>query len=253
VLAPFTYETLDTEDRIGIDAVRTRIPMGTLSEIDVGYVIGNDFKVENSAFYGRAAFNVHNTDVSLLLMDFRENLLAGLDLAGALGGAGFWVETAFVSMDAFSGQDNARKDNYFGASAGIDYSFGSDSYLFFEYHFNGAGAANPRDYLSNFVKPAYTEGSVYLMGRHYLIPGAMYQLNPLLGVSASALINLTDPSFFISPQLEYNITSNSYVSAGTFIGIGKKPDAMQGSPTPLLRSEFGGYPNIFFGSYRYYF
>lgn len=253
VLAPFTYETLDTEDRIGIDAVRTRIPLGTLSEIDAGYVFGKDFKFENSAFYGRAAFNVHNTDVSLLLMDFRENLLVGVDLAGALGGAGFYIETAFVSANAFNGRDTGYKDNYFGASTGIDFSFGSDSYVFLEYHYNGAGAANPRDYLSNLVKPAYTEGSVYLMGRHYLIPGALYQLSPILGVSASSLINLTDPSFFITPQLEYNITPNSYISAGTFIGIGKKPDAMQGSSAPLLQSEFGGYPNIFFGSFRYYF
>lgn len=253
VLAPFSFETLDTEDRIGIDAVRTRIPLGTLSEIDVGYVFGRDLKFENSAFYGRAAFNVHNTDVSLLVMDFRENLLVGMNMAGALGGAGYYIETAFVSADAFNGRGTALKENYFNASTGIDYSFGANSYAFLEYHYNGAGAANPRDYLSNFAKPAYTEGSVYLMGRHYLIPGAFYQLTPLLGVSASTLINLTDPSFFVTPQLEYNITSNSYVSAGTFIGLGKKPDMIQGGSVPLLRSEFGGYPNIFFGSFRYYF
>jgi hypothetical protein len=253
VLAPFSFETLDTEDRIGIDAVRARIPLGTLSEIDAGYVIGKDLKSENSAFYGRAAFNAHNTDVSLLVMDFRENLLVGMDLAGALGGAGFYIETAFVSTDAFTGRDAALKENYFGASTGIDYSFGANSYVFLEYHYNGAGAADPRDYLGNYTKPAYTEGSVYLMGRHYLIPGAMYQLTPLLSLSASTLINLTDPSFFITPQLDYNITSNGYISAGTFIGIGKKPETTPGGNPVLLRSEFGGYPNIFFGSFRYYF
>lgn len=253
VLAPFTFETLDTEDRIGIDAVRTRIPLGTLSEIDAGYVLGKDFKFENGAFYGRAAFHIHNTDVSLLIMDFRENLLAGVDLAGAIGGAGFWVETAYVSVDAFSGHDTGRRDDYVSASTGIDYSMGSDSYVFLEYHFNGAGASHPSDYLNSFLKPAYTEGSIYLMGRHYLIPGIFYQLSPLIGISASSLINVTDPSIFIAPQLEYNVAPNTYVSAGSFIGIGRKPAIEQAGYPADLRSEFGGYPNIYFASFRYYF
>lgn len=253
VLAPFTFETLDTEDRIGIDAVRARIPLGTLSEIDAGYVFGKDFKLENSAFYGRAAFNVQGTDVSLLAMDFRENLLAGVDLAGAIGGAGFWIETAYVFVDAFGDRDNSRKGNYFRSSTGMDYSFGSKSYAFLEYHFNGAGAALPRDYLGNFVKPPYTEGAVYLMGRHYLIPGVVYQLSPLITVTGESLINVADPSFFLAPQAEYNIASNIYVSAGSFIGIGRRPAVVQAEKPPVLRSEFGGYPNIYFGSVRYYF
>ena len=86
VLAPFTFETLDTEDRIGIDAARVRIPLGSLSEIDAGYVFGKDFRFNNSAFYGRTGFNAYNTDFSLLFMGFRENLLAGFDMAGAIGG-----------------------------------------------------------------------------------------------------------------------------------------------------------------------
>ena len=253
VLAPFTFETLDTEDRIGIDAVRTRIPMGALSEIDAGYVFGKDFRFENSAFYGRAAFNVRNTDVSLLVMDFRENLLAGFDLAGAIGGAGYWIETAYVFADAFSGRNTGQKDDYFRSSTGIDYSFGSKSYAFLEYHFNGAGAALPRDYLNNFLKPAYTEGSVYLMGRHYLIPGYTYQLSPLISISGLSLINVADPSLFISPRVEYNIASDVYVSGGAFVGIGKGPAAAQGESPLVLRSEFGGYPNIYFASFRYYF
>lgn len=253
VLAPFTFETLDTEDRIGIDAVRTRIPLGTLSEIDAGYIFGKDFKFENSAFFGRAAFNVHNTDVSLLIMDFRENLLAGVDLAGAIGGAGFWLETAYVFADAFGGRDKGREEDYFRASTGMDYSFGSKSYAFLEYHFNSAGAALPRDYLSSFLKPAYTEGSVYLMGRHYVIPGFTYQLSPLITIAGLSLINVTDPSFYVTPQLEYNIASNIYVSAGSYIGIGSRPAAAEGKNPIVLRSEFGGYPNIYYASFRYYF
>jgi hypothetical protein len=253
VLAPFSFETLDTEDRIGIDAARVRIPLGSLSEIDAGYVFGEDLKFSNSAFYGRTAFNVHSTDFSLLFMGFRENLLAGFDMAGSIGGAGLWFEAAYVFVDALSDYGTGRNDNYFRASSGLDYSFNSKSYSFLEYHFNGAGMSSASGYLNNFSKPAYTEGAVYLMGRHYLNPGFTYQVTPLITLTAQSLINITDPSFFVTPQAEYNIASNIYISAGAFIGIGSRWIESQEHLPIALRSEFGSYPNIYFGSFRYYF
>jgi len=252
VLAPFTFETLDTEDRIGIDAVRMRIPVGVLSEIDAGYVFGRHLEFENSAFYGRTKFNIGRTDTSLLVMGFRENLLAGFDLARSIRGAGFWLEAAYIFVDAFSGYDTGRRHNYFRASSGMDYSFTGKTYGFFEYHFNGAGNSHPSDYLSGLSRSAYVEGSVYLMGRHYFIPGISYQVSPLITLTGQSLINATDPSVLIAPQIEYNITANSYVGGGAFIGIGKRPVAGLAGPL-ILRSEFGGYPGIYFGSFRYYF
>jgi len=253
VLAPFTFETLDTEDRIGIDAARIRIPLGSLSEIDAGYVFGKDGKFSNSAFYGRTSFNLCNTDFSLLFMGFRENLLAGFDMAGAIGGAGLWFETAYVFVDALDDYAAGRKNNYMRASIGLDYSLNADNYSFLEYHFNGAGAATAGDYLRGFSKPAYMEGAVYLMGRHYLNPGFTYQITPLISLTTQSLINITDPSFFITPQAEYNIASDVYLGAGAFIGIGSGPVEEQGDQPIGLQSEFGSYPNIYFCSLRYYF
>jgi hypothetical protein len=253
VLAPFTFEDLDTEDRIGIDAVRTRIPLGALSEIDAGYIFGKNFEFKNSAFYSRTKFNVRHTDVALLMMDFRENLLAGFDLARAIGSAGFWLETAYVFVDALAGYDAGRENNYFRASSGLDYNLTRKTYAFIEYHFNGAGASLPRDYLNVFSKPAYTEGTDYLMGRHYLIPGVVYQLSPLITLTGQSLVNLADPSIYASPQAEYNIAPNIYIGAGAFIGLGGKPTAPGGETPLVLHSEFGSYPNIYFGSFRCYF
>jgi hypothetical protein len=252
VLAPFTFESLDTEDRIGIDAVRARIPLGRLSEIDVGYVFGKDFEFCNSAFYARSQFNALRTDLSVLIMGFRENLLAGFDLARSFGGAGFWLETAGVFTGAMDGENHDAERNYFRASSGLDYSFTGNTYGFIEYHFNGAGAALPRDYLSRAAESAYTEGSVYLMGRHYLIPGLAYQCNPLVSLTFQAMINVTDPSFLLAPQVEYNIAPSVYLGAGAFLGIGEK-SIIGDMQMPALHSEFGGYPNIFFASLRRYF
>lgn len=253
VLAPFTFDALDTEDRIGIDAVRARIPIGTLSEIDLGYVLGKDAHFGESAFFARTAFNRYRTDVSLLFMGFRENVLLGIDLARPVGGAGCWLEAAYVFSGVFGAGSDASSTNYARATAGLDYNITSKTYGFVEYHFNGPGTGAPGDYTGLFEKTAYAEGSVYLLGRHYLVPGVSYQFHPLVTLTMESLVNVADPSLFLSPRMEYNFAGNMYISAGGFFGIGSGPAYDLQTSMAALQSEFGAYPNIYFASMRYYF
>ncbi len=257
VLAPFAFQELDTEERLGIDALRVRVPLGALSELDAGYVFGKDLQSDKSAFFLRSKFDLLNSDVSLLLVGFRENLLAGFDVARSIGGAGFWLEAANVFVDRLKNRSRGSENSYFRATVGLDYSFGGKTYSFVEYHYNGAGAGKPTDYLFNLLTPAYAEGSVYLMGRHYLLPGTTYQLTPLIILSAQSLYNAKDHSAFIASQAEYNLAENIYVSVGVFISFGRRAEIVSGPPTPLLplqfHSEFGGYPDIYFSSFKIYF
>ncbi|MCZ6680121.1 MAG: hypothetical protein O7E52_23060 [Candidatus Poribacteria bacterium] len=250
VVAPYIYNELDTEDRIGVDAIRVRIPVGVMGELDTGYVLGEDFDFERSAFFLRSQLNAAETDFSVLLVGFREHLMAGFDLVRAIGGAGFWFEGAYVFVNAFD-DENANADNYLRTSMGMDYSFSGSTYGFIEYHFSGAGTKRPEDYLRNLTQPAYTDGAVYLMGRHYLAPGLTYQVTPLITLSGQILLNISDPSALLSPQIEYNIAPDIYLAAGGFIGIGKRPETE--GEEGQFRSEFGGYPNLYFSSFRIYF
>ena len=249
VLTPFTYDQLDTEGRIGVDAVRVRIPIGVMGECDTGYVFGEDFKFEKSAFYLRNQLNAVETDFSASLVGFQKHLLAGLDVARGIGGAGFWLEAAYVFVESF-GKDADTAGNYLRASTGLDYSFGEKTYGFIEYHYNGAGAKAPENYLANLDQPAYTQGSVYLMGVHYLAPGFSYQLTPLISSNSQVVFNLSDLSFWLGPQVEYNIAEDIYLSAGGFLSIGKR---LEKGETPEFQSEFGSYPNVIFTSFRAYF
>ena len=249
VVAPFTYDQLDTEDRIGVDAVRVRIPIGAMGECDAGYIFGDDFDSEKSAFFLRSQLNTLEIDFSILLVGFQKHLLAGLDIARGIGGAGFWLETAFVFLEPI-GQDADTASNYLRASTGLDYSFGEKTYGFIEYHFNGAGAKTPENYLANLDQPAYTQGGVYLMGTHYLAPGLSYQLTPLISFGGQMLLNLSDSSVWVGPQLEYNIAEDIYLSAGGLISVGER---FEDSEKLEFRSEFGSYPNVVFTSFRVYF
>jgi hypothetical protein len=94
------------------------------------------------------------------------------------------------------------------------------------------------------------------MARHYIGAGITHQLTPLIPLTGFVLLNLNDFSLSFSPQIEYNIAENIYISLGAYLGFGQGPK-IEGPPDedsiPDLRSEFGTYPDMAFASFRIYF
>ena len=86
VIAPYAYNQLDTEDRLGVDAIRVQIPIGVLGEFDTGYVFGENLAFEKSAFFLRSQLNAIEADFSIILLGFREHLMTGFDIARGIGG-----------------------------------------------------------------------------------------------------------------------------------------------------------------------
>jgi hypothetical protein len=277
VVAPFTFNELDTEERKGVDALRIRIPLGMMDELDIGYIFGKDFESKNSAFYIRGKVYLLKTDLMLLAMKFRQNLLLGIDVSRSIGGAGFRFETAYVKPNYFNNNNinnndstmnpdpdpdpilnlkNKSDDGYIRTSLGLDYNFSGSIYGFLEYHYNSSGKNSPEDYINYLQTLAFTEGTAYLMGKHYLSVGVTCQISPLIPFTGMILYNASDGSFSLSPAVEYNIAENIYISAGAYLGIGKRPDYVtmvpQGMVT-LFNSEFGAYPHMLFTTFRIYF
>lgn len=256
VFAPFAFSELDIEDRTGIDALRVRIPTGMMGEIDLGYVCGKDARLEESAIYARSKFYAAKTDITLVAADFREHLMAGVDLARSIGGAGAWIECAVVFVDAFSRSRREHTRNYAGATCGLDYNLTGALYGFCEYHFNTSGTSENGAYLENGTGPAYRDGGAYLLGTHYLAPGILFQMSPLATFNASALWNLTDASLLVAPRLEYNLSEDVYLEAGCYLGVGDRAALSPGGGAEgriLPESEFGLYADIYFTSFRIYF
>lgn len=252
VIAPFGFNELDSEERRGVDAIRVRIPLGMMDELDFGYVAGENFSGGKSVFFLRGKTNLLNTDVSLLLMSFRQQLLIGFDLSRSLAGASMWLETAYVSANFFK-PEQPQASEYFRASLGLDYNFRNGFYVFLEYHFNSAGRARSENYLEQLGAPAFREGAVYLLGRHYLGMGVSKPISGLINASGFLLANLNDSSLIFSPQMEYNIAENIYVAAGAYLGSGKNPELGVDDGSLLLHSEFAAYPDMVFASFRIYF
>lgn len=254
ILAPFSYDALDTEDRVGVDAARVRVPLGFMGEIDAGYLFGKDFKHENSAFYFRGKYYLARTDFDIIVLGFRENLMLGFNLARALGGAGSWLEAAYVVPDALNDDDENSDDEYLRLTAGADYSFSDRLYGFCEYHYNQPGTGTAEEYYSRLSRTAYTDGGVYLLGEHYLMLGGTYQVTPLVILAGQTIGNLNDRSVLLVPSLEYNVAENIYLAAGAYIGLGRGPEFDLDAESPIVtRSEFGAYSDTFHMSFRVYF
>lgn len=258
ILAPFSFTELDQEERYGVDAVRIRIPLGLMNELDAGYVFGKDFSSREHAFFIRGKGYRWKTDIALLFMGFKEHAMVGLDLACAIGGAGVWLEGAYVKPDFFrdsnvSANPGINDSSYIRISTGVDGSLSEKLYGYAEYHFNSAGASSPEAYMDLLSTTAYRDGAVYLMAEHYLILSGTYQLNPLTPTTVTLLYNIKDNSLTLSPEAEYNISEDIYIAAGATLGIGKRPTGQTSSADPVLRSEFGAYPNMYWASFRIYF
>jgi len=252
VLTSFSFDTIDQEERFGVDAIRIRLPFGEMGEIDFGYVFGDSFEYENSAFYLNTKFSVKDSDYTLMAMAFMENLLLGVDFQTSVLEAGFWMEAGYVIPNALN-KSNSDDKNYLRISTGFDYNFLSRLYGFIEYHYNEAGSSSLDGYLENGNKTAYKQGRVFLLSRHYLIPGFSCELSPLCNLRSSIMINLQDGSSFISPSVGYSLAENFYLEAGAFISTGKSSSVDYRKHKVKVGSEFGLYQNIYFFSLRFYF
>ncbi len=245
VVAPYSPEVLDKEERVGVDAIRLRVPVGTMGELDAGVVPGWDVSTRSGAGFVRGGFISHGVDVYMMAMGFRDHLLLGLDLAGSLGDAGAWLEAAWTRRP--DGRSFLR------ISTGLDHQFPNGIYGTLEYHLNGAGVSRARDYATLRDDRTYTAGGVFLLGRHYVAPGLAWQLTPLWSVHLPVLWNLTDRSAFLSPAFEYGILQNGSVSGGVLFGLGRSTGASPMSDSRDARSEFGPFPTLGFVSMSYYF
>lgn len=251
ILAPYAFTELDTEYRIGVDAVRFRYAMGAMSELDAGMVLGPDGDLDESAVYLRGKTYVGSTDISALVMRFRRHRMVGLDITRAFGGTGAWLEAALVSPACYS--DGLPQDNYIRLTAGLDRQLTPRLYAYLEYHLNTAGSSDADGYAFLADDPAYRDGSVYLLGRHYLGTGFSFQLTGLTTVNGLVLTNLSDGSAFGSLNMEYNVARNLYLSAGMYLNRGSSPVLSAAPPFVQVMDEFGSYPDLLYVSLRWYF
>ena len=205
VLVPYDQQEILREDRVGVDAVKIRKSLGDISELEFGVLLGKKAKQDTSAFYFLARSNFYKTDFTLIGMSYLENELLGLQFAGSLYQAGYWIEIAYNDM---------AKIDYTRASTGLEYQINKDFIVMAEYHYNGAGKSEESNYLAMVSSEAVSKGAVYLLAKHYMGLGLTYQLTPLHSISASNFLNLNDNSTLLNAKYSWSFKQDLSFNAG---------------------------------------
>ncbi len=225
ILNPFNPLQLERQERQGIDAILVDWNYGALSRLSAVYA--KQRSGDSRAMRWRS--NVTGTDISLMVGEFRDNSVGGLDFAGQIENIGIRGEMTVT--------DTTAGDTYVQGVIGFDYTFPSTLSFNVEAYYNGQGNSDTLDY--DFSR--LLTGEIQSLAKHYLGGYVSYDITPLLQSRNYLILNLDDSSMFLAPSLVYSISDNTEAVAGIQVYEGNSG------------SEFGSLENIYYLQVQRYF
>ncbi|RJO65877.1 MAG: hypothetical protein C4523_14990 [Myxococcales bacterium] len=248
---PFASTAADRQFRPGVDAARVDIRIGSLSQIALlgalGYADDDVPDFNRSALLARSSVNVGGWDILVLGGQVHERYTASLGLLGEIDGVGLRSEGAI-----FFPRDDTR-DWSIQAALGADYRWENSLHLIGEYFYNGRGATNSQNY-PQAISDRYFAFSPFL-GQHYAGISLSGEATPLLQLQGTVLINLQDPSAYLSPALIYSLSNEAELIAYLGIPVGRQMVVVRDGLVLQtdVRSEYGLYPYILMVQARVFF
>ena len=238
LLNPYLPFVLERNEREGIDSLYLRQSLGHLSQLEVVSSMNRSWK--ERSFLGRVRTHFKLTDISLIggkVPSEEGSWMAGADLARDIADCSFHLEFIF--------DDPKIKDQFLKYLFGYEYNFLSSHPLFFlreawvlfEYYHNGLGKSDPSQY--NLL--SLLQGKEVSLAKDYLGFSFTKELHPLLKLEGTAILNLTDNSYFVAPSLDWNALENLHILAGLHFFDGKD------------KSEFGRLYSIPYLQAQYFF
>ena|GEM_PF-432295 len=274
---PFGPRTIDREYKSGVDAVRVDVPLGEASGINLVGAAGAplrydpaagslatpsfaDLDAKSSAAIARGFTNVGGFDLSVQGGSVLGGWHAGGGVAGELLTVGVRAEaTYFIARDrsalALPAAGGAAPLQVYpfvdhpSFVLGFERRFESSIYLSFEYFYNGAAPGN-HDYVTPAIQAAL--GEAIDLSRHLVGGVVTYDVTPTIVAKLSGVVGASSTaSAFIGPSVDWSLTESVDLSGGALVSVGARPD--YSGPAPVLRSEFGSYPNVYFVQFKSYF
>jgi hypothetical protein len=237
VIAPFAPDAIDTEIRIGSDALHTIFNYGLDGQLGAIAVWGAEARYDS--FLATWSDNRAGLDILMIGGRLRGHTMFGAGLAGSLGTLGLKGEFSIHKDRDSEETAGVLHDVYTLAAIETWYRFDNGISLIAQYLYNGPGVDDPEDYPKVLVSAPLQEGLTHLLGQHYLIAAPSYELHSLATAQALILYNLGDHSALIRPTLDLSLADNLSLQLFWTWYIGQEPRAT----SPLLpvepRSEFG--------------
>jgi len=230
IVAPFAPNAVDTTYKTGVDMIYAQYLFQSGADIQAiavprPAVTGGPVVHDSSTFALRSRAANDSLDASVLLARDRGDLVAGLGLGGALGGASWNAE--YLNWQLAGG---GSYPSWLFSVSNFGALFGSNIAYFAEYFHNGFGVspALALDALPASLTKRLATGQVFFAGTDFLALGAQVQLSPDVVLAPNAIVSLNDHS--VLAGLVLNVT------------LGDNTDLVVNATHPMgsAGTEFGG-------------
>lgn len=231
VFNPLAINSIDTEERAGVDAIRFKIyPQQAV--IDAGWLIGPDGADDKQAYFLRYLASLSAADISFILSRFQQRQMLGTDIQTQYEGTGIRASVAAIE---------GNQQSFVRASLGADRVLPDDWMVAAEYHFNGIGETGFLLRTELVQDQDWQVAQIRYLGRHYFSASVSKAISALTALAGASTFNTDDRSSLNSVQFTYNIRQDHYLVLGGLISQGK------------TKTEFSAYGDLLYGSYRLYY
>jgi hypothetical protein len=206
---PFAPTAVQRDYKIGEDMAHLQLPLAS-GDGELLYLPRRDPEsgdlAEDQASYA-TKLHLPTGGLELDLMGARHygDGVLGLGSSGYLGGALWRFNATYTHVS-----DGGGADDFLQAVANLDYAWmwgGKNVYGLLEVYYNQLGRAG--DYEAALEDEILMErvgrGELFTLGRHYLAGQLQVELHPLAQLHTTAIVNLSDPSGLVQPQLIWDV------------------------------------------------
>jgi hypothetical protein len=221
---PFAPTTVLRDHKAGDDMAHLQLPLGNgeaqflvlpRRDPDTGKV-----EQDQSSYASKWRFPAASIEVDFMAArHYRDNLL-GIGATGYLGGAAWRMDTIYTLLDM-----DEEKFGFWQFVANLDYAWqwgGQNIYGLLEFFFNEQGYTDSYDQaLSDPVlSQRLVRGELFTLGTYYLAGQCQIELHPLVQSHLTTIVNLSDLSLIVQPQLIWDASASCQLIAGANIHTG---------------------------------
>lgn len=215
---PFAPTTVQRDYKTGDDMALLQMPVAE-SEIQMLYLPrrdpqAGDLEDDASSYAMKYHAFAGSMEMDAMAARHYDDWVAGLGASGYLSEAAWRINTVYTRLTG-----ERPQHDYFQIVANLDYAWmwgGRNVYGFVEFYYNGLGATGEyADTLANDdLMDRLARGEQFTLGRYYLAGQVQVELHPLVQLYTTAIINLTDPSGILQPQVQWDMLSDLQLIVG---------------------------------------
>ena len=218
LVSPFAPTTVQRDYKTGDDMALVQLPVGE-SDAQLLYLPRRDpqtgdVKTDASSIALQYHTFAGPIEASAMAARHYEDTIGGLGASGYLGESAWRMNMVYTHLSAES-----RENDFLQVVANLDYAWmwgTKNVYGLLEFYYNGLGCRD--DYQKALDNEALMErllrGEMFTMGRFYLAGQIQVELHPLVQWHTTAIINLSDPSGLLQPQVLWDVASDVQLIIG---------------------------------------